>query len=330
MPVGRISGFAAAVTAACLLLTACGGSGDDGAPPLPPPAGVTAHASSSTSVHVMWNRAPENADVTGYEVYESGEKVEDLPGDRYMTDITGLEPSTEYRFTVRARDAGGALSPHSTQVPVTTLSTASEDDRPPTAPGNLRARADGPHAATLTWDAAEDDTGVTSYDIHQGGAKIHSVSGEETEALLTGLRPDTEYVFTVTARDAADNVSPPGPEARITTPSGPGEEGAGAGTAPADFSAAARATAEGHYLDLSWVPPRTGGEVPEYQIHLDGEFATTLVWGAEVPTGKAEYSFFLTEESGATHTVRLRARLPDGHWGDFSEEITVTTGDAAP
>jgi hypothetical protein len=31
-------------------------------------------------------------------------------------------------------------------------------------------------------------------------------------------------------------------------------------------------------------------------------------------------------DSGATHRVRIRAMLPDGTWGGFSAERTVTTG----
>jgi hypothetical protein len=111
---------------------------------------------------------------------------------------------------------------------------------------------------------------------------------------------------------------------RLTT--APGDDD-GADTAPADFRATTRLADGAYYIDLSWVPPRVDGVVTEYQIQLDGQPATSLVWGGTPPRGKATYSFYAGREAGAGHRVRLRARLPDGTWGAFSAERTVTTGE---
>ncbi|GAB3649066.1 fibronectin type III domain-containing protein [Streptomyces sparsus] len=323
MPVRRILGPAALAAVLWLPLAGCGLLGDsDGRPPAPP-AGLTAQASSSTSAHVMWNRSTDNVEVTGYEVYQGSEKVKDVPGDRHMTDVDGLEPSAEYTFTVRAKDAAGNVSRPSRKAPVTMLSADSEDDEPPSRPSGLRGKAEGARAATLSWKKSDDNLGVASYDVFQGDSKIHSVAGDETTALLTGLRPGTDYVFTVKARDTADNVSPASNAVDVTTASGPG---GGANTAPGDFTAATSSTEGGFDLDLAWTPPNTGGEVAEYQIYLDGEFATTLAWGDSAPAKEATYSFFVSDREGSTHRVKIRAKLPDGTWGRFSAERTVTTG----
>jgi hypothetical protein len=163
---------------------------------------------------------------------------------------------------------------------------------------------------------------VVSYDIHQGGTKIHSVGGNQTAAVVTGLRPGTRYSFTVRARDAADNVSPASASARLTTP---GSDG-GRSTAPTSFRAATHRVAGAYYLDLTWLPPRTDSLVTEYQIHLDGRPATSLLYGGSAPRDRAaEYSFYLGPDAGATHRVRIRAKLPDGTWGGFSVERAVTT-----
>ncbi|MDK1471940.1 fibronectin type III domain-containing protein [Streptomyces sp. 549] len=319
----RIPGPLALAAAVCLPLTGCGLLGDsDGRPPTPP-AGLTVQASSSTSAHVMWNKSTDDVGVTGYEVYRDEEKVEEVPGDRYMVDVAGLEPSAEYTFTVRAKDAAGNLSRPSRKVPVTMLSADTDDEEPPTAPTGLTGRAEGARAATLTWKKSEDNLGVASYDIHQGDTRIHSVPGDETSTLVTGLRPGTDYVFTVRARDTADNASPASNAVELTTATGPG---GGASTAPADFTATSSRTEGGWDLELTWTPPRTGGEVAEYEIHLDGEFATTLSWGDRAPDREAAHSFFISDREGTTHRVKLRARLPDGTWGRFSAERTVTTG----
>ncbi|MET7519189.1 fibronectin type III domain-containing protein [Streptomyces sp. NPDC005480] len=292
-------------------------------PALTAPAGVTAQAGSATSVHVMWSRPEGDADVKGYTVYRGSTKVKEVPGEQHMVDVVGLRPRSAYTFSVRAEDTDGTLGPLSAKVPVTTPAAVAEDRSAPTRPGALRGRADGGRAASLSWGASKDDKGVVSYDIYQGASKIHSVGGDETRALITGLRPGTAYAFTVKARDAADNTSPAGPALRLTTAKGSDE---GPGTAPTDFRAASRRAGGAYYIDLSWTPPRTGGTVPAYRICLDGRQATTLVWGDAPPKGTARNSFYVGKESGVRHRVRIRAQLPDGTWGAYSVERSVTTG----
>ncbi|MEU5090464.1 hypothetical protein [Streptomyces sp. NPDC021356] len=112
------------------------------------------------------------------------------------------------------------------------------------------------------------------------------------------------------ARDAAGDLSPAGPAVRVATP---GSDD-GRGTAPTVFQAATHRADGAYYLDLDWVTPRTGGEVTEYQVQLDGRPATSLVWGGPPPRGKASYSFCLGRGARVSHRARLRARLPDGTW----------------
>ncbi|MFM9367500.1 fibronectin type III domain-containing protein [Streptomyces sp. Da 82-17] len=317
---------AALAAALCLPLTGCAGDTRAAEPEPVAPRGLTAQASSATSVHVMWNKAA-TGDITAYEIYRGKTRVKTVSADRLMVDITGLKPESTYEFTVRAKAEGGAASPLSRPVQVTTRKHTATDDEPPTAPTRLRARASGPRAATLSWRAATDNEEVTAYDIYQRGSRIHSVDGDSTAALVTGLRPGTDYTFTVKARDAADNSSRAGEAVGLTTAgASDGTDDASADTAPTGFRVGTHADDGAHHLDLSWNPPDTGGDVSEYQIHLNGRPATTLMWGAKAPEGRAEHSFFITREAGKTYRVKLRAKLPDGNWGAFSAERTVTTG----
>jgi chitodextrinase len=310
---------------ALTLTVSCGGpaSGDGGGGALPgAPQGVTATAGGASSVHVMWNAVSANGDISGYEVYRGTTKVGQVPGGQHMVDVTRLTPSTGYVFTVRARDTEGRLGPPSREVRATTPAAVAADRTAPPRPKGLRGRAVGSRAAQLSWSAAPDDRDVMSYDIHQGGTKIHSVGGNQTAAVVTGLRPGTRYSFTVRARDAADNVSLPSASVRLTTP---GSDD-GRNTAPTSFRATTHRADGAYHLDLTWLPPRTGGAVTEYQIHLDGRPVTSLVYGGPAPRGRtAEYSFYLGPDTGVTHRVRIRAKLPDGTWGGFSAERTVTT-----
>ncbi|MFI7011850.1 fibronectin type III domain-containing protein [Streptomyces sp. NPDC050145] len=318
---------ATAVAALVLGLASCGlftGPEEDG-PALTAPAGVTAQAGSATSVHVMWNRPASTADVGQYEVYRGAERVRRLPADRHMVDVTGLRPRSRYVFTVRARGTDGALGPASRRVTVTTPAAVAADRAAPTRPAGLRGSVAGGTSVSLSWQPSRDDRAVASYDVYQGTTKIHSVGGRETRALVTGLRPGTAYAFSVRARDAADNTSPASPTVRLTTRRGKGGESAGTGTAPSGFRASSRAADGGYYLDLTWTPPDTGGEVPAYQVFVDGSQATTVMWG-EGTADAAKYSFYIGEKPGERHRVRIRAQLPDGTWGAFSAERTVTTG----
>ncbi|MFC8506690.1 fibronectin type III domain-containing protein [Streptomyces sp. NPDC057411] len=305
-------------TAALLALAACSAAPAQDTRAPTAPTGVTAAAGSASTVHVMWSAATDDRAVTGYTVYREGRPVRELPADTLMTDVTGLAPATAQTFTVRARDAAGNLSPDSATVTATTLAATAEDRTPPTRPTALRAVPAGPGGATLSWRPARDDTRVTAYDVYQADARIHTVAGTETGARLTGLRPGTAYAFTVRARDAAENSSPDSEPADLTTAPAPG---APPNTAPTGVTARATTGA----VTLTWTPPRTSAPVKEHQLYLNGRFATTIVWGAQPPPGPVTYTLTDPGAPGTRLTLTLRARLPDGTWGDFSAPRTVVS-----
>ncbi|MCX4540198.1 fibronectin type III domain-containing protein [Streptomyces sp. NBC_01565] len=299
-------------------LTACTPADTQGPPP---PAGLTAQAGSAGSVHVMWRAAAEADGVTGYQVFQADRLVRELPADKTMVDVTGLAPLTAYAFTVRAKDAAGNLSGPSAAASVTTPAAKADDRRAPTAPATTAGRPDGPRAARLTWAAATDDTGVTAYDVYQGGVRIHTAGPGETGTTVTGLRPDTVYTFTVRARDGADNSSPDGPAVDVTTPPADGD---GPATSPDGFTA----LASPGEVALSWTAPDTGRPTTEYQLYVNGRPTTVIQFGigAAVPPpgGRVEHRLTVTEPAGTAWTVKLRARLPDGNWGAFSAERRIT------
>ncbi|MFE0580176.1 fibronectin type III domain-containing protein [Streptomyces sp. PCS3-D2] len=296
-------------------LTAC--SAPDTEPPSAP-SGLTAQAGSATTVHVMWDAAADRDGVTRYQVFEGGRLVRELPAERTMMDVTGLVPGTGYSFTVRARDAAGNLSEAAPAALATTPAAKPEDRTPPTAPGATTGSATGPRSARLSWTPSTDDTGVTAYDVYQGGARIHTAGPGDTDTTLTGLRPDTVYTFTVRARDGADNSSPDGPAVDVSTPPASGD---GPGTAPADLTA----TASPGTVTLTWTAPETGRPTTEYELYVNGRPTTVIQFGAgAVPAGRAEHRLTVAEPTGTEWAVKLRARLPDGNWGAFSAERRIT------
>jgi streptogrisin C len=95
------------------------------------------------------------------------------------------------------------------------------DNQAPTAPAGLRSTGTTADSVSLAWSAATDDVGVSAYDVYVGGTRTTTVTG--TSATVTGLAANTDYTFTVRARDAAGNTS--APSASVTA-----RTGAGSGT----------------------------------------------------------------------------------------------------
>ncbi|MEV6652797.1 glycoside hydrolase family 18 protein [Streptomyces sp. NPDC051219] len=82
-------------------LTLMGPGGDPVQPPAAP-TGLTAGATTSTTVGLSWAAA---TGATGYTVYRNGTKVTEVSGT--SATVTGLAPSTSYSFQVGATNAAG-------------------------------------------------------------------------------------------------------------------------------------------------------------------------------------------------------------------------------
>ncbi|WP_285743552.1 cellulase family glycosylhydrolase [Lentzea sp. NBRC 105346] len=93
------------------------------------------------------------------------------------------------------------------------------DVEPPSAPANLRSTGSTCTSATLTWDVSNDDNGVVGYRVSRNGTVVTTVP--QPPATISGLTQNTSYSFTVTAVDAAGNVSAPSNAISVTTPSCP-------------------------------------------------------------------------------------------------------------
>ncbi|WP_030799468.1 chitinase [Streptomyces sp. NRRL S-337] len=112
-----------------------GGGGTDPDPQVPAaPGGLTAGSVTSSSVALSWNPV---SGATGYTVYRDGTKDRTVSGT--SATVTGLSPSTSYRFQVSATNAAGE-SARSAEISVTTSPSGGGTD--PSAPK---------HAVTGYW-----------------------------------------------------------------------------------------------------------------------------------------------------------------------------------
>ncbi|RDK84333.1 fibronectin type III domain-containing protein [Marinirhabdus gelatinilytica] len=93
---------------------------------------------------------------------------------------------------------------------------AEVDEENPTAPANLELILSDETAITLSWDAATDNVGVTSYTLFQDGVQAQeNIIG--TTTVISGLTPETTYSFYVIALDDAGNQSDPSANINAST-----------------------------------------------------------------------------------------------------------------
>lgn len=93
------------------------------------------------------------------------------------------------------------------------------DTQAPTWPSgsSLTASNITAYGADLAWTAAQDNVAVTQYTLYQDAVLIATLGAAQQTYVVTGLDPDTSYVFKVEACDAAPNCSSDGPSASATT-----------------------------------------------------------------------------------------------------------------
>ena len=186
------------------------------------PAGLTATASSSSSISLSWTAVtpPANCTISSYSVYRSttsgftpgsGNLIASGVTTASYTN-TGLAASTTYYYKVEAVDADGT-SAASAQATATTQAGASCTAVPPTGPTNLAATASSSSAIGLTWTAAPENPPctTTSNSVFRGttngftpgsGNLVASVAGTSTTYSDTGLAASTTYYYVVEALDS--------------------------------------------------------------------------------------------------------------------------------
>ncbi|TCC38658.1 PQQ-dependent sugar dehydrogenase [Kribbella speibonae] len=176
---------------------------DDTTPPSAP-AGLTVSDIKSNAATFHWTAATDEVGVVRYEINRGGNVLKVVDGNTLSATVDTLTANTAYDISVGAFDAAGNASQQSNVVTFTT--PGSGDTQPPTVPGNLRSTGVTAGSVSLAWNASTDNSGsIAGYDVYQGSTKVAS-TGSLT-ATVTGLAANTEYTFTVKARDPDGNAS---------------------------------------------------------------------------------------------------------------------------
>ncbi|MGY0392775.1 endonuclease [Bizionia sp. KMM 8389] len=129
---------------------------------------------------------------------------------------------------------------------VNAIWSATIDDEAPSAPTNLVATNPTSSSIDLSWTAATDNVGVTTYDIYVDG--VNSYNTTATSYTVAGLTAETNYCFLIIAKDAAENVSDFSNEACETTL----ENGTPGGGDCASESFTNIGAGSSQYSDFSW------------------------------------------------------------------------------
>jgi chitodextrinase len=314
--VSRATLIAFAVLVAMFGLSGCGGGGaeenvpgssvaDAAAPSAP--TGLAAAATSASQVNLSWNPATDNVGVIGYNVYRDGMQIATL-GSVTTFQNTGLTPSTSYSYVVRARDAAGNMSSPSPSASATTQ--APPDTTAPSTPMGLTATTMSSSQIDLSWMAATDDVGVTGYNIFRGGVQIATLGAVSTFQ-DTGLTAFTTYFYTVQARDAAGNVSPPTISVSATT------QAVADTTVPSTPTGLSATAVSSSQINLSWTAATDNVGVAGYNVYRGGTLIATV--GAVTSfqnTGLA---------ASTTYSYTVRAFDAAGNLSSPSSSASATT-----
>lgn len=163
-----------------------------------------------TTVDLTWNDNSPNE--TGFEIHrrtgadENSWRLVHITGENEtsFTDY-GLIPNTSYTYRIHAINPTGNSGPSSSITRMT-----NPDTEAPSVVGNLWGTIDFSQNVTLTWDAATDNVGVVGYWVYEpNSTTVVRATVPGLSYVMEGLSNATTYTFSVSAIDAAGNVSPP-------------------------------------------------------------------------------------------------------------------------
>lgn len=166
------------------------------------PANLRIASTSGSSISLAWDASTpaQNCQLKEYRIFRDGTQVTTVSSGTTFSD-TGLTPGATHSYTVAAADTSSHVSAQSAAVNGST----SSDSQAPTVPANLRTSMVTANSVALAWDASTDNNAVASYVIYRNGAQVGTSPNASYSD--TAVAPNTDYTYTVAARDAANNTS---------------------------------------------------------------------------------------------------------------------------
>ncbi|MDT7728554.1 MAG: hypothetical protein QOI21_5130 [Actinomycetota bacterium] len=192
------------------------------------------------------------------------------------------------------------------------LTVTSVDSQAPQPATNLRSTGHTATSVSLAWTAATDNVGVTGYDVYQHGQHMKTVDGATLATTVDGLTSNTEYDWTVLAKDAAGNVAQASNNVIVKTD--PAAPDAQAPSTPGTLRSPGKSETS---IDLAWTASTDNVKVSGYDVFRDG-----------IQTGTADGTATSTTVAGLVanreYAFKIRARDAAGNVSAFSNEIRAT------
>jgi RHS repeat-associated protein len=210
-----------------------------------------------SSISLSWTASIDNVGVIAYDIYIGTTKVGQT-NDQTNYTITGLTPDTSYSLTVKARDLANNTSLASTALVVIT----NADTQPPTVPSNLTVTSHSVSEVVISWSQSTDNIAVIEYEVFRDGIQVASLGSEITNYKDSGLNPNTQFKYTIKAKDKAGNLSCESDAVSITT-----EVDNIAPSKPDNISCIIK---DGNTFNLLWDGSTDNGVIAGYDIYCNG------------------------------------------------------------
>ena len=278
------------------------------------PTNLNSTAKTDTTIDLSWTASTDNIGVVGYEIYKDGVKLEIPIVAATNYQITGLTPSTAYKFTVKAKDAVGNISDVSNEVTATTtldqssitaILTYNENTKEVTINGYI-SNGQGKQITILVKAPNEDIkyidqliSGVNG--IFSRTCKINpTVIGDYAVKIGgDGVTVPLDCKVVVTTLTQTENEAPTAPSNLINT-------------AKTDTT-----------IDLSWTASTDNIGVVGYEVYKDGV-------KLDVPTIIAANYQITGLTPSTTYKFTVKAKDAVGNISNASNEVTIVTLDIIP
>ncbi|KAF7663891.1 hypothetical protein LDENG_00196330 [Lucifuga dentata] len=227
----------------------------------PPPAGFTV---SYSAIHLSWHPPDSpNSNRLNYTLIRDGKSLHTFhshyPFSPESFEDTGLSPYTNYSYWLITATVAGVTE--STVASYQTLSAPPEADQ-------LHLSLvgwPGVGSASFNWSVPQNSTGpvekfvLSSVETSSGTEPIIHYTGLSTEAVASGLKPFTQYTFTLEACSSGGCTSTP-PLSLLTA------------SAPPQNQPPPKVNATGpHTLNVTWdSPSQPNGVITRYEVFLLG------------------------------------------------------------
>ena len=155
---------------------------------------------NATDIYLQWDKVEVGESIIVYDIFKNGEFVGSTNNNSFT--LKGLDPTTEYTFSVKAKSLLGKESQCSEEIIVSTEA----DTQKPTAATNLLIVDEGYGYVKLHWMPSKDNTAVEKYEIYDGDNKIGEAL-DDTLFLVEKVVGGREYNFSVIAIDKYGNSS---------------------------------------------------------------------------------------------------------------------------